>query len=119
MATQDGLESALAELLEAQATNERALSSARYALINAMDERRRERAQSAAANPEFFTEKEFAERLKVSVDTVQRARQKGLITPVTVMGCIRYSSVQLAQVASGEISLTPARQTRKRAVRVA
>ncbi len=44
---------------------------------------------------EFFTEREFAAKLKVGEDTIARMRRDGELDPLRLRGLVRYSSLQL------------------------
>jgi ribosomal protein S13 len=44
---------------------------------------------------EFFTEKEFAAKLRVSHDVIANMRRDGELDPLRLRGLVRYSSLQL------------------------
>src|SRR3954466_13473337 len=91
---------AIQELLEAQGQAARAIAFAQQRINELEQECAELRSEVAVKHVEIFTEAEFAERMKVSRDTIKRARQQGLIVPLHVGSalCIRYSSEHLERV---------------------
>jgi hypothetical protein len=100
-------------LMEAEAQASQALGFARALITQLEDENRELRQEVVRSNVEIFTEAEFAQRCKVSPQTIARARKKGRLQPLLIGGVIRYSSVDhLAKV--GEIFGARLREVKNR-----
>lgn len=116
MPAHEQIETAQAELLELQSQLEQVIARTRGVLLLAADEARQAQQQAAKAQLEFFTEEEFAARLKLSPVTVARARRKGLMPCVMIMGSIRYTTDHLSIAAELFDSRRPRQvKARKRA----
>jgi uncharacterized protein (DUF3084 family) len=89
------LETTRADLLKLEGELAQLLTRARYDLEAAEDELRQARKEAAKAQLEFFTEEEFAARLKISAVSLARARRKGLMPCIRLMGSIRYTTEHL------------------------
>lgn len=96
------------------------LRRAVYALVNAQEENRRLRREVAQAHVGWYTERQLAERMGVSKDTLARLRkQKKIPCVVITPTVIRYSTLQEAQIAemleqsaggSGQLSVVRRKQ---------
>jgi excisionase family DNA binding protein len=82
-------------LSEAEASMLQALGFARAALVLVENENLELRRENLARRTEFFTEREFAELLKVSVSTIARLRRAAKLEHLQVGSQIRYSSVHV------------------------
>lgn len=98
--TEEKIEAAQAGLIELESMLGQRVAEARGLLTLAADELRRAKAEAARSHLEYFTEAEFAARLRVSEDTIQRLRLKGEMPHVKLAGCVRYTSEHLAEVAA-------------------
>jgi DNA-binding transcriptional regulator YiaG len=81
---------------EAEARDVQTWAVVRGLLGEIEEELRTLRIETAQREVQYFTRREFAERLGVSEATLKRAEDRGDIKPaVTVMSLERYSSLQL------------------------
>jgi excisionase family DNA binding protein len=112
MKSNDVIDAAKERLLEAERVIGQALALSRFALAQAEEENRKLHSTIRRSELLIFTEREFAQRLKVSKSTIARLRKKGVIKPLMVGNQIRYSSTLLAEV--DEIFSLPARSNRRR-----
>lgn len=111
--TIDAIEAAQLSLRELQTDLEIKIADARLLLARAADELRCARSEAAKSSLEYFTEREFADRLKVSEGTVQRLRLDGGLPYVRLRGCVRYTSEHLALAAERFAQPKRARERRR------
>lgn len=83
-------------LAEAEASTLQALGCARGALALVEEENRELRREALDRKMLFYTEEEFAERLKVSRSTLQRLRRTHKLEYLLVGQQVRYSEVHVA-----------------------
>jgi excisionase family DNA binding protein len=48
--------------------------------------------------PRYYTRKELAELLRVSLDTIDRWKQKGVIKGFTIEGSVRFTQEEIDQL---------------------
>lgn len=82
-------------LIEIEGQVGKLIGSARIALAEAQEEINQLRQKIDAAEIKFFTEAEFAEKLRVSAATIARLRKDGEIPHLLVRGCCVYTSDHL------------------------
>ena len=97
--TAEAIEAAQLALRELQTDLEIRVAEARELLARAADELRRARAEARKSGIEYFTEAEFAAKLKVSEITLKRARLAGEMPSLRIRGCVRYTSEHLSLAA--------------------
>ena len=83
-------------LAEAEASTLQALGHSRAALALVEEENRKLRREALDREMRFYTEGEFAQRLKVSKSTLQRLRLAHKLEYLLVGQQVRYSEVHIA-----------------------
>jgi hypothetical protein len=83
------------QIAELEAAVNQAVGSARASLAVVEEENRELRRESMARSTSFYTEREFAALLKVSVSTIARLRRAAKLEHLQVGSQIRYSSVHI------------------------
>lgn len=102
MGTDEGgtlIAAAQQKLAELEASMNLAVGLVRASLVLVEAENRDLRRESLERRTEYYTEREFAAVLKVSVSTVVRLRRAGKLKFVRVGNQVRYTSTHLAQFA--------------------
>lgn len=90
------MQTARSIVAEAESRVGQALALVRGLLGEIEEELRTLRVEKARREVQYFTRKQFAERLQVSEDTLKRAEDHGDIKPAVTIGSrARYSSLQL------------------------
>lgn len=96
----DAIDAAIDELSDVEENVIAMLRRATRALVNAEEENRRLRRAAAKSSVNWYTERQLAERMGVSKDTLARLRKKKLIPCVRITPTvIRYSTIQEAEIA--------------------
>lgn len=86
------------KLFELEGQMSQAFAAARSILSQVENQYREARKEALKSEIEFLTEKQLASRLQVSGTTVARLRRNGKLQPLTIGGCIRYSTNDLLKV---------------------
>jgi copper oxidase (laccase) domain-containing protein len=92
--SEEQLEARQAELLELEATLVRAIGAARYELQQAADELRRAKAEARRRQINIRTERQVADELQCSIETVARARKRYGVPHIAAGTHIRYTDEQ-------------------------
>jgi hypothetical protein len=96
MIVDEKIQTARSIVAEAESRGGQAWALVRGLLGEIEEELRTLRIEKARREVQYFTRKQFADRLQVSEDTVRRAEVRGDIKPAVTIGSIdRYSSLQL------------------------
>ena len=96
MNVDEKIQTARAIVAEAESRDGQTWALMRGLLGEIEEEIRTLRIEKARREVQYFTRKEFAERLQVSEDSIKRAEARGDIKPALMIGSLsRYSSLQL------------------------
>jgi transcriptional regulator with XRE-family HTH domain len=96
----EAVDAAIGELIVAERGVSELLQSVRYSLALVEEENRRLKREVAQAHVNWYTERQLAERMGISKDTLARLRKKKLIPFVRITATvIRYSTIQEAEIA--------------------
>lgn len=90
------IEVAQRQLAEFEVSTVQTVAVLRAQLIRIEEENRELRRESLQRRTEFYTEREFAQLLKVSESTIDRLRRVGKLKYMRVGNQIRYSSEDVA-----------------------
>lgn len=92
-------------LVQAEAQHSQTILLVRKALGEVEEDVRDLRREAMKRDVEFFTEEQFAARVKVSAKSIAKLRKSGKLEPCNVGGPIRYSSAHvehLSRIPGGE-----------------
>lgn len=99
-------------ILELEARDRQTFALAMKALGEIEEDARELRREALKRDVEFFTEEQFAARVKVSAKSIAKLRKAGKLIPCNVGGPIRYSTAHVEQLSQIPITETGRRRER-------